>query len=50
VYGELGAVKGIVDLSPQQALDQAEAFLASLGYTILRRTATTLASERRSSY
>jgi hypothetical protein len=49
MYGELGAVKGIVDLSPEHALDEAEAFLASLGYSILRRTSTTLTVERRSS-
>jgi hypothetical protein len=30
MYGELGAIKGIVDLSPEHALDEAEAFLASL--------------------
>jgi hypothetical protein len=29
MYGELGSVKGIVDLSPQDALDEAEVFLAS---------------------
>jgi Domain of unknown function (DUF4352) len=49
MYGELGAVRGIVDLSPERALDEAEAFLASLGYRILRRTSTTLTAERRSS-
>jgi hypothetical protein len=49
MYGELGAIKGIVDLSPEHALDEAEAFLASLGYSILRRTSTTLTAERRSS-
>jgi hypothetical protein len=49
MYGELGAVRGIVDLSPEHALDETEAFLASLGYTILRRTSTTLTAERRSS-
>jgi hypothetical protein len=49
MYGELGAVKGIVDLSPEHALDEAEAFLASLGFSILRRTSTTLTAERRSS-
>ena len=48
MYGELGSVRGIVDLSPQQALDEAEVFLASLGNTILQRTATTLTVERRS--
>jgi hypothetical protein len=49
MYGELGAVKGIVDLSPEHALDEAEAFVASQGYSILRRTSTTLTVERRSS-
>jgi hypothetical protein len=48
MYGELGFVKGIVDLTPQQALDEAEVFLASLDYTVLQRTATTLTVERRS--
>ena len=47
MYGELGAVKGIVDLSPERALDEAEAFVASQGYSILRRTSTTLTVERR---
>ena len=50
MYGELGAVRGIVDLSPEHGLDEAEAFLASLGYSILRRTSTTLTAERRSSH
>jgi Domain of unknown function (DUF4352) len=49
MYGELGAIKGIVDLSPEHALDEAEAFLASLGYSILRRTSTTLTAQRCSS-
>jgi hypothetical protein len=49
MYGEIGAIKGIVDLSPEHALDEAEAFLASQGYSILRRTSTTLTAERRSS-
>ena len=49
MYGELGAVKGIVDLSPEHALDEAAGFLASQGYSILRRTSTTLTAERRSS-
>jgi hypothetical protein len=49
MYGELGAVRGIVDLSPEHALDEAEAFLVSQGYSILRRTSTTLIAERRSS-
>jgi hypothetical protein len=42
MYGELGAVRGIIDLSPEHALDEAEAFLASQGYSILRRTSTTV--------
>jgi len=49
MYGELGTIKGIVDLSSEHALDEAEAFLASQGYSILRRTSTTLTAERRSS-
>jgi len=49
MYGELGAIKGLIDLSPEHALDEAEAFVASLGYSILRRTSTTLTVERRSS-
>jgi hypothetical protein len=49
MYGELGAVRGIVDLSPEYALDEAEAFLASQSYSILRRTSTTLTAERLSS-
>jgi len=49
MYGELGAVRGVVDLSPEHALDEAEAFLAFLGYSILRRTSTTLTAQRRSS-
>ena len=48
MYGELGSIKGVVDLSPEHALDEAEGFLASLGYSILRRTSTTLTAERRS--
>src|SRR5829696_6954327 len=48
MYGELASIKGIVDLSPEHALDEVEAFLASLGYSILRRTSTTLTAERRS--
>ena len=49
MYGELGAIKDIIDLSPEHALDEAEAFLTSLGYSILRRTSTTLTAQRRSS-
>jgi hypothetical protein len=49
MYGELGSIKGIIELSPEHALDEAEGFLASLGYNILRRTSTTLTAERRTS-
>ncbi len=48
MYGELASVKGIVDLSPQEALDQAEGFLASQGYIIEQRTFTTVTAQRRS--
>jgi hypothetical protein len=46
MYGELASVQGIVDLSPQEALDRAEGFLASQGYTIGQRTYTTIAAQR----
>jgi hypothetical protein len=47
MYGELASVQGIVDLSPQEALDRAEGFLASQGYIIGQRTYTTIAAQRR---
>jgi hypothetical protein len=47
MYGELASVKGTVDLSPQEALDQAEGFLASQGYIIEQRTFTTVTAHRR---
>ena len=47
MYGELASVKGIVDLSPQEALDRAEGFLAAQGYAIAQRTYTTVTAERR---
>jgi hypothetical protein len=46
MYGELASVQGIVDLSPQEALDQAEGFLASQGYIIEQRTFTTVMAQR----
>src|SRR5215218_596535 len=46
VYGELASVQGIVDLSPQEALDSAEGFLASQGYIIEQRTFTTVFAQR----
>src|SRR5215210_7099375 len=45
--GELASVKGIVDLTPREALDSAEGFLAAQGYTIEQRTYTTLTAHRR---
>src|SRR5215217_5656046 len=47
MYGELASVQGIVDLSPQEALDRAEGFLAAQGYVIGQRTYTTVTAERR---
>lgn len=46
LYGELGSVKGVVDMSPQEALDSAEAFLVRQGYRRLRRTDISLAMAR----
>jgi len=46
MYGELASVQGIVDLSPQEALDRAESFLASQGYAIVQRTYTTVMAQR----
>jgi hypothetical protein len=45
--GELAAVRGVVDLSPETALDEAEAFLTRLGYVPVQRTDTSLVAERR---
>jgi hypothetical protein len=47
MYGELASVKGTVDLSPQDALDRAEGFLAAQGYVIGQRTYTTVNAQRR---
>jgi hypothetical protein len=47
MYGELASVMGIVDLSPQDALDRAEGFLAAQGYAIEQRTYTTVTAQRR---
>lgn len=46
MYGELGSVKGIVDLSPQEALDSAEALLRGLNYRIVRRSDTSITASR----
>jgi hypothetical protein len=47
VHGELASVREIVDLSAQEALNRAQAFLAQQGYTIAQRTDTWLTAERR---
>jgi hypothetical protein len=46
MYEELIPGKEVVDLSPPQALDRAEYFLAGQGYVVVQRTATTLTAER----
>jgi hypothetical protein len=46
VYEELTPDKVVVDLSPPQALDKAEHFLAGQGYVVVQRTATTLTVTR----
>jgi hypothetical protein len=45
-YGELASVKEIVDLSPQQALDEAQTFLVRQGYTIMERRGESLTVQR----
>ncbi len=47
MHGELASVREIVDLSAQEALNRAQAFLAQQGYTIAQRTDTWLTAERR---
>jgi len=37
MYGELASIRDVVDLSLEETLDQAEAFLIRLGYTTLLR-------------
>ncbi len=44
---ELLSIKGVVDLPPPRALDKAQGFLERQGYTVVRRTATTLTAELR---
>jgi hypothetical protein len=46
MYEELASVREVVNLSPPQALDEAEQFLVGQGYVVVRRTATTLTVER----
>jgi hypothetical protein len=45
VYEDLTSGTEVVDLSPRQALDRADHFLAGQGYVVVRRTATTLTVE-----
>ena len=47
-YSELASVKEIVDLSPQQALDEAQTFLVRQGYSIMQRRGESLTVQRRS--
>ena len=49
MYEELTPDKVVVDLSPPQALDRAERFLAGQGYVVAQRTATTLTVTRKGS-
>ena len=49
-YGELASIKEIVDLSPQQALDEAQTFLVRQGYSIMERKGESLAMQRRFPY
>ena len=44
--GDLASVRGVVDLSPQDALDNAQAFLTTQGYTLSRRAGNSLTVER----
>jgi hypothetical protein len=42
----LASVRGVLDLSPQEALDEAQDFLTRQGYSVMHRTTTTLTVER----
>ena len=44
--GELASVRGVVDLSPNEALDEAEDFLTRQGYSVTYRTTNTLTVQR----
>jgi hypothetical protein len=46
MWEDLASVRGVVDLSPQEALDSAQNFLIGQGYDVTHRTATTLAVAR----
>jgi predicted RNA-binding Zn-ribbon protein involved in translation (DUF1610 family) len=47
VQEELASVRGLIDLSPQVALNEVQDFLTKQGYSVAHRTATTLSVERR---
>lgn len=47
-YGELASIKEVVDLSPQQALDEAQTFLIRQGYRTMQRRGESLTMQRRS--
>jgi hypothetical protein len=42
----LASVRGVVDLSPHEALDEAQDFLTRQGYSVTYRTTTTLTAKR----
>ena len=46
MYGELASIREAVDLSPKEALDAAEGFLARLGYDTLSRNDASLIVKR----
>ena len=46
-HGELASIKEVVDLSPQQALDEAQTFLVRQGYSIMERRGESLTVQRR---
>jgi hypothetical protein len=46
MYGQIASVRGAVDLSPQESLDQTQSFLTQQGYTIARRSDYALIAER----
>jgi hypothetical protein len=49
MYEELASVRGVVDLSPQEAHSEPETFLTQQGYTVTRRAGNSLTIERHSS-
>lgn len=48
MYDELASVRGVINLSPQEALSEAETFLTQQGYTVARRAGNSLTVERHS--